>query len=115
MDLEASGSTKFVLCDKSLSADKVGRAKWHHEFYKECIDNLIMVKGSCAGCKPMGECVKPKAPSRTSGKQATSVADSEAIVNIVAQQIQALQHDLLAQLTERMEEMIQTNVATQIQ
>jgi len=91
-----------VLCDKPLSADQVGRVKCVHEFHKDCIDNLIKAKGSCPGCKPKGEGIKPKATASSAGKQPASGTVAEVIANIVAQQLKAMQND------KRMGAMIQT-------
>jgi len=93
----------------------VGRANCGHEFYKDCIDNLIKAKGSCPGCKPKGEGIKPKALASTAGEQPTSGTDAERIANIVAQQLKAMQNDLLTQLTERMGVMIQTKEDAEMQ
>ncbi|XP_052857197.1 uncharacterized protein LOC128265316 [Drosophila gunungcola] len=115
----AGSAPKCVLCEKTLASAPTLQIKCGHKFHKVCFESYAKTRNSCPICKETPHDTRqrkrqntPAGAGSSSLEEAEQVAISQhAIGNIVAQQVKAMQNDLLAQLSEKMAQLIQVNLA----
>jgi len=118
--MDASPSPKCVLCEKPLAAAQQARTNCGHEFHKMCIENYGKTHSTCPTCKSIGfEKVPPVTRGQQGRMQTPPVGQtaSEAsgitmqnVSKIVEQHVKNMSNSLLTQLSEKMAQLIETNI-----
>ncbi|XP_041451807.1 RING-H2 finger protein ATL77-like [Drosophila obscura] len=109
-DDPAPGSApQCQLCGKTLAAAPTLKTKCGHEFHKNCIEAYVKTHTTCPTCKAI--CVEKGTPHNTRAqakKMEAAAMTSEIVSGMVTQAISTMQEEVVAQLTDRMAEIIQS-------
>ncbi|XP_043063199.1 uncharacterized protein LOC26534985 [Drosophila yakuba] len=115
----AGSSPKCILCEKSLASASVVKIKCGHKFHKNCFEVYSKTSNTCPICKEPQHHTRlqkrQNTPSRSAPANNEDSGQAEIpqqlIGNMVAEQVKAMQNELLTQLSEKMSQLIQANIA----